>query len=174
MVPFGYGPASGTSFMIEHIGEVSEDEKNYGSYQIYVLRRRGALKKTVKIGSTPERIGSTSIIWSEPHSMIPSSAEIIKVRPRKESRKPSCWKQASAEKFKTPSRTLHTKWRKDNLQRTSDRDSWNVIVAFGIARITQVCLRLEKRRFYSRSFSVSDEVYPQGRNNHRRSEAGGA
>jgi hypothetical protein len=136
-------------------------------------RRRSALTKTVKIGSTPGRIGSTSIIWSEPHSMIPSSADIIKVLPRKESRKPSCWKQASAKKFRTPSRTLHTKWRKDNLQRTSDRF---------VERNSNIrhCedpsgfLRLEKRRFYSRSFSVSDEIYPQGRNDHRRSEAGRA
>jgi len=31
--PHGYGPAKGTSFVIEEFGEVSEDEENYGQYQ---------------------------------------------------------------------------------------------------------------------------------------------
>jgi hypothetical protein len=35
--PFGCGPASGTSYVIENRGEVSEDEENYASYQKYVL-----------------------------------------------------------------------------------------------------------------------------------------
>jgi hypothetical protein len=31
--PFGYGTAKGTSFVIEEIGEVDEDEEVYGEYQ---------------------------------------------------------------------------------------------------------------------------------------------
>jgi hypothetical protein len=31
--PYGYGPATGTSFVIEEIGAVSDDEENYGEYQ---------------------------------------------------------------------------------------------------------------------------------------------
>jgi len=31
--PYGYGPATGTSFVIEEIGEVSDDEEDYGDYQ---------------------------------------------------------------------------------------------------------------------------------------------
>jgi hypothetical protein len=31
--PYGYGPAKGTSFVIEEIGETSDDEENYGEYQ---------------------------------------------------------------------------------------------------------------------------------------------
>ncbi|KAL2060746.1 hypothetical protein VTL71DRAFT_9388 [Oculimacula yallundae] len=31
--PYGYGPAKGTSFVIEEIGEVSDDEEDYGEYQ---------------------------------------------------------------------------------------------------------------------------------------------
>ncbi|KAE8443283.1 hypothetical protein EG329_001999 [Mollisiaceae sp. DMI_Dod_QoI] len=31
--PYGYGPASGTSFVIEEIGETSDDEETYGDYQ---------------------------------------------------------------------------------------------------------------------------------------------
>ena len=31
--PYGYGPAKGTSFVIEEIGEVSDDEEDYGDYQ---------------------------------------------------------------------------------------------------------------------------------------------
>lgn len=30
--PFGFGPATGTSFVIEEIGETSDDEENYGDY----------------------------------------------------------------------------------------------------------------------------------------------
>ncbi len=31
--PYGYGPASCTSFVIEEIGETSDDEETYGDYQ---------------------------------------------------------------------------------------------------------------------------------------------
>jgi hypothetical protein len=31
--PYGYGPAKGTRFVIEEIGETSDDEENYGEYQ---------------------------------------------------------------------------------------------------------------------------------------------
>lgn len=31
--PYGFGPAKGTSFVIEEIGETSDDEENYGDYQ---------------------------------------------------------------------------------------------------------------------------------------------
>ncbi|KAJ6442415.1 parp domain-containing protein [Purpureocillium lavendulum] len=31
--PYGYGPASGTSFQVLEVGEVSEDEEDYGEYQ---------------------------------------------------------------------------------------------------------------------------------------------
>jgi len=31
--PHSYGPGAGTSFVIEEIGEVSEDEDDYGVYQ---------------------------------------------------------------------------------------------------------------------------------------------
>jgi hypothetical protein len=31
--PYGFGPATGTSFVIEEIGAVSDDEENYGEYQ---------------------------------------------------------------------------------------------------------------------------------------------
>lgn len=31
--PYGYGPAQGTRFVIEEIGETSDDEENYGEYQ---------------------------------------------------------------------------------------------------------------------------------------------
>jgi hypothetical protein len=31
--PYGFGPATGTSFVIEEIGEVSDDEEDYGEYQ---------------------------------------------------------------------------------------------------------------------------------------------
>ncbi|KAF8855832.1 hypothetical protein BDZ45DRAFT_727889 [Acephala macrosclerotiorum] len=31
--PYGYGPATGTSFVIQEIGETSDDEENYGDYQ---------------------------------------------------------------------------------------------------------------------------------------------
>jgi Poly(ADP-ribose) polymerase catalytic domain len=37
--PYGFGPATGTSFVIEEIGEVSDDEENYGDYQ---KQRHGA------------------------------------------------------------------------------------------------------------------------------------
>jgi len=32
--PYGYGPATGTSFVVEEVGEVSEDEEEYGEYQV--------------------------------------------------------------------------------------------------------------------------------------------
>jgi hypothetical protein len=32
--PYGYGPAKGNSFVIEEIGEVSDDEEDYGEYQV--------------------------------------------------------------------------------------------------------------------------------------------
>ncbi|KFY63038.1 hypothetical protein V496_04257 [Pseudogymnoascus sp. VKM F-4515 (FW-2607)] len=31
--PYGYGPATGTSFVVEDVGEVDEDEEDYGEYQ---------------------------------------------------------------------------------------------------------------------------------------------
>jgi hypothetical protein len=31
--PYGYGPATGTRFVIEDVGEVDEDEEDYGDYQ---------------------------------------------------------------------------------------------------------------------------------------------
>lgn len=31
--PYGYGPATGTNFVIEEIGDVSDDEEEYGDYQ---------------------------------------------------------------------------------------------------------------------------------------------
>lgn len=31
--PYGYGPATGTSFVIEAVGEVDEDDEDYGTYQ---------------------------------------------------------------------------------------------------------------------------------------------
>lgn len=31
--PYGYGPATGTSFVIEAVGEVNEDDGDYGTYQ---------------------------------------------------------------------------------------------------------------------------------------------
>ena len=31
--PYGFGPASGTRFVVEEVGEVSEDEEEYGEYQ---------------------------------------------------------------------------------------------------------------------------------------------
>ncbi|KAI1078925.1 ADP-ribosylation [Whalleya microplaca] len=31
--PYGYGPASGTKFVVEEVGEVDEDEEEYGDYQ---------------------------------------------------------------------------------------------------------------------------------------------
>ena len=32
-LPYGYGPATGISFVVEEVGEVSEDEEEYGEYQ---------------------------------------------------------------------------------------------------------------------------------------------
>jgi Poly(ADP-ribose) polymerase catalytic domain len=44
--PYGYGPAKGTRFVIEEIGETSDDEENYGEYQdakiAEVTRKRDA------------------------------------------------------------------------------------------------------------------------------------
>ena len=31
--PYGYGPAQGARFVVEEIGETSDDEENYGEYQ---------------------------------------------------------------------------------------------------------------------------------------------
>jgi hypothetical protein len=31
--PCGYGPATGTSFVVEDVGEVDEDEENFDDYQ---------------------------------------------------------------------------------------------------------------------------------------------
>ena len=31
--PYGYGPATGTSFVVEEVGEVDDDEEEYGDYQ---------------------------------------------------------------------------------------------------------------------------------------------
>ncbi|CAH0056318.1 unnamed protein product [Clonostachys solani] len=31
--PYGYGPASGKRFVVEEVGEISDDEENYGDYQ---------------------------------------------------------------------------------------------------------------------------------------------
>jgi hypothetical protein len=31
--PYGYGPATETNFVIEEIGDVSDDEEEYGEYQ---------------------------------------------------------------------------------------------------------------------------------------------
>lgn len=31
--PYGYGPATGTSFVVEEVGEVDEDDEDYGEYQ---------------------------------------------------------------------------------------------------------------------------------------------
>jgi len=31
--PYGYGPATGTRFVVEEVGDVSEDEEDYGDYQ---------------------------------------------------------------------------------------------------------------------------------------------
>ncbi|KAN0119167.1 ADP-ribosylation [Hyaloscypha variabilis] len=53
--PYGFGPATGTSFIIEEIGAVSDDEENYGEYQGQRLEveeemRRGEAR-TSKSGS---------------------------------------------------------------------------------------------------------------------------
>jgi hypothetical protein len=32
--PYGYGPATGTKFVVEEVGEISEDEEVYGDYQM--------------------------------------------------------------------------------------------------------------------------------------------
>lgn len=31
--PYGYGPATGSNFVVEEIGEVSDDEEDYGEFQ---------------------------------------------------------------------------------------------------------------------------------------------
>jgi hypothetical protein len=31
--PYGYGPATGTNFVVEEIGDVSDDEDDYGEFQ---------------------------------------------------------------------------------------------------------------------------------------------
>ena len=31
--PYGYGPATGTAFMVEEVGEVDEDDEDFGVYQ---------------------------------------------------------------------------------------------------------------------------------------------
>ena len=32
--PFGYGPAQGANFVVEEIGEVDEDDEEWGEYQL--------------------------------------------------------------------------------------------------------------------------------------------
>lgn len=32
--PYGYGPATGSNFVVEDIGEVSDDEEEYGEFQV--------------------------------------------------------------------------------------------------------------------------------------------
>ena len=48
--PFGFGTATGTNFVVEEIGEVYDDEEDYGSYQ---NERRDVKTKHVraKVGS---------------------------------------------------------------------------------------------------------------------------
>ena len=47
--PNGYGSAKGTSFVIEEIGEVDEDEENYGEYQQETLTGVDASKDRTSI-----------------------------------------------------------------------------------------------------------------------------
>lgn len=54
--PYGYGPATGTSFVIEEIGEISDDEEDYGDYQ----KQRQEVDNEVKVwdGEETEKSGS--------------------------------------------------------------------------------------------------------------------
>lgn len=38
--PYGYGPATGKKFMVEEVGEASEDEEEYGDYQALRIQER--------------------------------------------------------------------------------------------------------------------------------------
>ena len=61
--PYGYGPAKGTRFVIEEIGETSDDEENYGEYQAKVAemtRRRDASGAHAK-QNYERTLGKTSI-----------------------------------------------------------------------------------------------------------------
>jgi hypothetical protein len=51
--PYGYGPATGTSLKIEEIGEVSDDEENYGEYQDEKIAE-GGRKREQKLGMIKE------------------------------------------------------------------------------------------------------------------------
>ncbi|KAH7310486.1 hypothetical protein B0I35DRAFT_439131 [Stachybotrys elegans] len=45
--PYGFGPATGTKFVVEDVGEVSEDEEDYGDYQaLRALEADGGASKT--------------------------------------------------------------------------------------------------------------------------------
>lgn len=44
--PFGYGPATGTKFTILEIGEVDDDEEDYGEYQVDQLQGVGVGEKS--------------------------------------------------------------------------------------------------------------------------------
>jgi hypothetical protein len=62
--PYGYGPAKGTRFVIEEIGETSDDEENYGEYQdakiAEVIRKHDASVAHAK-QNYERKLGKTSI-----------------------------------------------------------------------------------------------------------------
>lgn len=54
--PYGFGPATGTRFVIEEIGDVSDDEEDYGEYQAL----RGEHSNEIQIG---ERSANEKTSW---------------------------------------------------------------------------------------------------------------
>ena len=49
--PYGFGPATGTSFVIEEVGEISDDEEDYGTYQKDRQEVENKKTRQVKVGS---------------------------------------------------------------------------------------------------------------------------
>jgi hypothetical protein len=71
---FGYGPPKGTSFKIEEISEVSDDEENHGSCEKDVMGK-WEYSKEVEYRDHRGHIGLTNTIWNEPHNVISKCIE---------------------------------------------------------------------------------------------------
>lgn len=76
--PFGYGPAKGNSFKIEEIGEVSDDEENYGDYQQQAMQK---FEGTQYLGEKTETRGHSGQYWFDEYYVERTTQLHVKIGP---------------------------------------------------------------------------------------------
>lgn len=72
--PYGYGPATGTQFVIEEVGEVSDDEEDYGEYQ--ALRQEQGQKVQESKNRKPAKVGGS---WFDEYQTVRNSNKEVRV-----------------------------------------------------------------------------------------------